>query len=87
MPLFQKRAVVVVQAEQFLPDTLPLPFHLVGPIVALDPEGWHVHAASGRQAIEPGDWIVREPASANLPLGAYPIKPHIFHELYYQVGD
>ena len=52
-----------------------------------DDHGWYVTSANGRQALAPGDWVVLEPAAAHLPLGAYPIKPAIFAELYCQVGD
>ncbi len=75
---FRKKPVVV-EAEQFLPETNRLPFS-PDPVVCLDDEGWCVTTIhKQRTAIAAGDWIIREPGTR---FYAYPCKPDIFAATY-----
>jgi hypothetical protein len=77
MVKFRKKPVVV-EAEQFLPTTQPLPFAESG-ACALDDSGWYVVTIHGQNAyIVPGDWIIRELDGEHF----YPCKPDVFAESY-----
>ena len=74
-----RKKPVVVEAEQFDPKRLPLPFS-PDPVVCYDGDRWYVETIHGEEAtIIPGDWIIREPGSRTQ---AYPCKPDIFEATY-----
>jgi hypothetical protein len=77
MAKFRKKPVVI-EAEQFLPDSAPLPFADRG-ACNLGSEGWYVITAHGQKTpIVTGDWIIPEPDNR----GFYPCKPDIFAATY-----
>ena len=79
---FRKKPVVI-EAEQFLPETEPLPFREQR-ACSLGPDGWYVTTAHGqRTAIVSGDWIISEPDNR----GFYPCKPDIFEMTYEPVEE
>jgi hypothetical protein len=74
---FRKKPVVI-EAEQFFPETQPLPFADKG-ACSLDGLEWYVMTAHGQKTyIKPGDWIIPEPDGR----GFYPVKPDIFAATY-----
>lgn len=82
MAKFRKRPVVI-EAEQFLSDSAPLPFSNRG-ACCLDRQGWYVTTAHGqRTPIVHGDWIIPEPDNR----GFYPCKPDIFDATYERVEE
>ena len=78
---FRKKPVVI-EAEQFLPERLPLPFDKQG-ACAMRPDGtWYVVTAHGQETnIVSCDWIILEPNGR----GFYPCKPDIFASTYEEV--
>lgn len=91
MPKFRKRPVVV-EAEQYLgPQQRPV----VRGVCLGGKEcvhGWrrsmvrpHVTTAQGQHvAVNPGDWIIKEPEGQS---GYYPCKPDVFAATYEPVGE
>lgn len=78
-PRFQRRPQPPIEAEQFWPETNPLPFANRAACCFDKDFGWFVMTTHGqRTRIVDGDWIVPEPDGR----GFYPVKPHIFTETY-----
>ncbi len=79
---FRKKPVVV-EAEQFLENQIPLPLSNHGPVVCLDDKGWCVTTIHGQKIeITYGDWIIWE----GKDFFAYPCKPDIFEATYEEVN-
>jgi hypothetical protein len=79
---FRKKPVVV-EAEQFQPETEALPFADKS-AVGLDEIGWYVTTAHGhRTPIAPGDWIIPEPDGR----GFYSVKADIFENTYEPIPE
>ena len=77
MPKFRSRLREIV-AEQFMPETLPLPFADKG-ACCLGPDGWYVVTIHGQETrIVDGDWIIPEPDGEHF----YPCKPEVFETTY-----
>jgi hypothetical protein len=77
MAQFRKKPIVI-EAEQFHPETEPLPFN-DRRACALDEEGWYVTTIHGqRTTIVDGDWIIPEPDGEHF----YPVKPEVFESTY-----
>lgn len=78
MGMYRKKPVVI-EAEQFKPDTLPLPFQEQS-VCCLDIDsnlGWHVNTLEGPLHISDGDWIIK-----GVKGEFYPCKPDIFEATY-----
>lgn len=74
---FRKKPVVI-DAEQFHPESHPLPF-ASRMACAFGPSGWYVVTAHGQETlIVDGDWIIPEPDGR----GFYPCKADIFDKTY-----
>lgn len=81
MPYFIVGKPFRIEAEQFLPDTAPLPFH-DEQACKLGPNGWYVITMHEQETpIVCGDWIIREP----VPGRFYPCKPEVFLAKYEEV--
>ncbi len=80
---FRKKPVVV-EAEQFWKDKLPLPFNDRAPVVCFDGNRWYVVTIYGELAtLTDGDWVILEPRGNGA--NAYPCKPDIFEATYEKV--
>lgn len=77
---FRKKPVVI-EAEQFLPDTLPLPFSGRGDPMCFVDGVWTITTMEGPLHVSNGDWIIK-----GVKGEWYPIKDDIFKETYDQVG-
>lgn len=76
---FRRKPQPPIEAEQFWPETNPLPFADRAACCFDRDFGWFVTTTHGqRTRIVEGDWIVPEPDGR----GFYPVKPHIFTETY-----
>lgn len=71
-----KKKPVVIEAEQFDPEKLPLPFQTPDGVCHYDGE-WHIHTLEGRMSLTPGDWVIR-----GVKGDYYPCKPDIFAMTY-----
>ena len=80
MARFQKRPIIV-DAEQFLPDTAPLPFRDQGAVCCFD-GAWYVESANGRVPLRPTDWVILENRPDLPPTAAYPVTAAIFTATY-----
>ncbi len=76
---FRKKPVTI-EAEEFKPDTLPLPFRAQG-VCCYENGLWFIQTLEGRLELTPGDWVIR-----GVKGEFYPIKPDIFAETYEPVG-
>ena len=77
MAKFRKRPIVI-EAEQFFSNKIPLPFRDRGACM-FDGERWYVVTAHGQETtIVDGDWIIPEPDGR----GFYPCKADIFAKTY-----
>lgn len=76
MPLFRKKPVVV-EAERFDPEHLPLPFGGRGNPCCLGPDGWFIETLEGDHLCTSGDWIIK-----GVKGEFYPCKPDIFEATY-----
>ena len=82
MSKFRKKPIVI-EAEQFFADKIPLPFHDKG-ACNFDGNRWYVVTAHGQETIiVDGDWIIPEPDNR----GFYPCKPDIFEATYEPVEE
>ena len=72
---FRKKPVVI-EAEQFLPDSHPLPFGEQC-VCCLGPAGWFVDTLEGPLHISDGDWIIRGAKGWYYPCGS-----DIFEAMY-----
>lgn len=80
MPKFRKKPIIV-EAEQFLPESARLPFGDKGACV-FDGQKWYVVTAHGQETtIVAGDWIIPEPDGLHF----YPCKSDIFEATYERV--
>jgi len=81
VPQFRKRPVVIT-AERFHTDHVPLPFAKEG-VILFDAElGWHLETLEGPLHITNGDWIIR-----GVKGEYYPCKPDIFDATYETVEE
>lgn len=72
---FRKKPVVI-EAEQFLPDSQPLPFHNQGVVCFVNGQ-WRIETLEGPLTATPGDWIIK-----GVKGEFYPCKPDIFAATY-----
>ena len=79
---FRKKPIVV-EAEQFWPETEPIPFRdSYGNVCKLDSSGWYIRTLeSERFPLTSGDWIIR-----GVQGEFYVCKPGIF-DLSYEAVD
>jgi hypothetical protein len=75
-----RKKPVVVEAEQFFADIVPLPFRDFGVCCYSAEGGWHVNTLEGPLHISEGDWIIM-----GVKGEFYPIKDLIFRETYEEV--
>jgi hypothetical protein len=76
MAKYRKRPVVI-EAERFFHDGIPLPFANQG-VCCLDPDsGWYVQTLEGPLHISDGDWIIK-----GVKGEFYPCKHDIFCATY-----
>jgi len=75
MSKFRKKPVVI-EAEQFLPETKLLPFAREG-VCALGENGWYIQTLKGPLHVSDGDWIIK-----GVKGEFYPCKPDIFAATY-----
>ena len=80
---YRKRPVVI-EAEEFQPETLPLPFSGRGDPCLFDGfgPGWHIQTLEGRHTLTPGDMVIR-----GVKGEFYPCKPDIFAATYEPVEE
>ena len=72
---FRKKPVVI-EAEQFVEDKMPLPFHDKN-VCCFDGKGWYISTLEGKLHISDGDWIIK-----GVKGEFYPCKPDIFEMTY-----
>lgn len=76
MATYRKRPVVI-EAEEFQPDTLPLPFQMQGVCCFSVEKGWFIKTLEGDMALTEGDMVIR-----GVKGEFYPCKPDIFAATY-----
>ena len=78
---FRKKPVVI-EAEQFLPDTSPLPFSGKGDPMEFDGGQWIIRTLEGPHHVSNGDWVMR-----GIKGEFYACKPDIFTASYERVAE
>lgn len=83
---FRKKPVVI-EAEQFFPDTKPWPDGVEQYIESVGGEsntwyGWRINTLEGPHIVKPGDWII-----TGVQGERYPCKPGIFEATYEATDD
>jgi len=73
---FRKKPVVI-EAERFIKDKVPLPFSRQGVCMFASDIGWHIETLEGELKISDGDWIIK-----GVKGEFYPCKPDIFEQTY-----
>ena len=71
-----RKKPVVIEAERFIKDGLPLPFS-PQPVCCYDGERWYVETLEGPLNISDGDWIIK-----GIKGEFHPCKPDIFEATY-----
>lgn len=72
---FRKKPVVI-EAQQFKPGVLPLPF-TPEPVCCLNNGRWYIETLEGEMNLTEGDWVIR-----GVKGEFYPCKPDIFEATY-----
>jgi len=77
---FRKKPVII-EAEQFRPDSSPLPFRDER-VCCLGSDGWYIETLEGPLHISDLDWIIK-----GVKGEFYPCKPDIFEQTYELVKE
>ncbi len=76
-----RKKPVVVEAERFLPDELPLPFRSEG-VCCLNEKGWYIKTLEGDLKLTDGNFVIR-----GVKGEFYPCKPDVFGATYEAVEE
>jgi hypothetical protein len=72
-----RKKPVVIEAEEFNPEALPLPFSGRGDPCHLGPQGWYIPTLEGDHRLDVGCYVIR-----GVQGEFYPCKRDIFEATY-----